>query len=320
VDASPWAPSLYQSDVYDRTYRIPRADDNDYWSETESLVANENIDFAFIVPETEILVWAKRALTHSLPCPIHIPDWKLADFCFDKSRVAGLLSAKGLAPKTVTVDVKSVLEEAGVGIDYPYWIRVKSGAGALGALKVNSKKDLVTWLSIHSNRNDFIASEFLPGRIYACKLLYKSGELVQSASAERIDYLLSEAAPSGISGMCERGRLLNRPDLVSVSKEALETISLHLNIPLNGMFTVDFKEGNSGIPLITEINIRHVSFNEAFTLGGVNFAETTLRMLFEEGFQKCPDQKFTSEDYFIRGVDVPLRLVSKEELRRIGKL
>ena len=318
VDASPWAPSLYQSDVFDRTFRIPTADDESYWSEIEVLVASEKIDFAFIVPETEVLVWARRALTHSLPCASHIPDWNLAEFCFDKSKVAEFLSPRGLAPKTVSIDVNTAIEEEFIGIDYPYWIRVRSGAGALGALKIGSKKDLATWLSIHADRNDFIASEFLPGRNFACKLLYSKGKLVQSASAERIDYLLSAASPSGISGMCERGRLLNRPDLVSKSEAALEAISSHLNSSLNGMFTVDFKETESGNPLITEINIRHVSFNLAFALGGVNFAETTLRMYFEEGFQKASGGEFKSEDYFVRGVDAPLRLVSREELRRIG--
>ena len=209
MDASPWAPSLYQSDVYDRTYRVPGANAEDYWPRIERLVSDEGIDFAFVVPETEILVWAKRASTEDLPCPVLIPDWRIAEFCFDKLRVAELLSAHGLAPKTVPVNVESALENELEGIDYPYWIRVKSGAGALGAFKICSRKDLVTWVSIQAKRSDLIASQFLPGRNYACKMLYVDGGLVQSASAERIDYLLSEAAPSGISGMCARGRLLN---------------------------------------------------------------------------------------------------------------
>ncbi len=321
VDASPWAPSLYQSDVYNRTYRVPNANDSNYWEEIEELVKEEGIDFAFIVPETEILIWAKRALTHALPCPIHAPHYELSNFCFDKSKVADLLYKTHLTPKTIIINTKTVLNEDHVGLDYPYWIRIKSGAGALGALKIDSKKDLQTWLSLHANRNDFMASEYLPGRNYACKLLYKNGELIQSASAERIDYLLSAAAPSGISGMCSRGKLLNRNDLVEKSMDALESIASQLNVPLHGMFTVDFKEDKEGQPLITEINIRHVSFNEAFALGGINLAETTLRMYFDDNFQKPSKlSTFESENYFIRGVDAPLRLVSANELKSIGKI
>src|SRR5690606_37453693 len=103
-------------------------------------------------------------------------------------------------------------------LDFPFWIRVKSGAGALGALKVKNAKDLDTWLALHDNRSDFMMSEFLPGRNYACKLLCYEDEVIQHASAERIDYLLAAAAPSGIYGMCARGKLLNRPDLIEMSK------------------------------------------------------------------------------------------------------
>lgn len=315
VDASLWAPSLYQSDVFDRTYIIPNANEDNYWEEIEKLIEIEKIDFAFIVPETEIIIWAERAKTNKLPCLVHMPQFELADFCFDKFKVADFLFEKQLTPKTVNVPFERGATFDIVEMYYPYWIRIKSGAGALGALKINSQKDLNTWMTIHSNRNDFIASEYLPGRNYACKMLYFDGGLVQSASAERIDYLLSAAAPSGISGMCARGRLLNREDLVERSKEALENISRHLSAPLHGMFTVDFKENSEGIPLITEINIRHVSFNLAFSLGGVNFAESTLRVNFEKDFIIAPKNKFASEDFFVRGVDASLRLISIDELK-----
>ena len=145
-------------------------------------------------------------------------------------------------------------------------------------------------------------------------MLYHQEKLVQSSSADRIDYLLAAAAPSGISGMCSRGRLLNRPDLVHLSEQALKSIAEHVRAPLHGMFTVDFKEDKEGRPLITEINIRHVSFTEAFSLGNVNFSESTLRLYFEKGFERAARSKFNSEDYFIRGVDAPLRLVSAEKI------
>jgi hypothetical protein len=163
-------------------------------------------------------------------------------------------------------------------------------------------------MTLHGNRSDFMISEFLPGRNYACKMLYINGQLLQTASAERIDYLLAAAAPSGISGMCARGRLLNRPDLVESSKCALERVSKAVGKQLHGMFTVDFKENTADKPLITEINIRPVSFNHAFTMGGVNFAETTVNAMLLDKFEPLKTGVFDKESYFIRGVDAPLRL------------
>jgi hypothetical protein len=314
VDASEWAPSFYQSDVFSETFKVPNAQSPEYWNAIEQVVKVEKIDFAFVVPETEVLIWAKRALVKALPCPTHIPSTRLAEFCFDKLKVAKILFDQGLSPLTIEVP-NEISNGINLGIEYPFWIRIKSGAGALGALKINDYKDLQTWLALHSEKNGFIASEFLPGRNYACKLLYFDNQLVLSASAERIDYLLSAAAPSGISGMCARGRLLNRPDLVEKSKTALELISVYLNLPLNGMFTIDFKENKGGDPLITEINIRHVSFTYAFTLGGINFAEKTLKAYFDNSIRRNDGSTFNSEDYFIRGVDAPLRLVKESELK-----
>lgn len=304
VDGSKWSASLYGSDVYDETYQIVSGSSENYWNVMEEVIEKEKIDFAFIIPETEVLVWSKRLQTGALPCKALIPSNELSEFCFDKLKVAKQLFELGLTPKTADF-VHGEKQE----IAFPFWIRVNQGAGALGALKIENQKDLDTWLTLHGNRKDFIISEFLPGRNYACKLLYVNGKLLQTASGERIDYLLSAAAPSGISGMCARGRLLNRPDLVEKSVIALEHISNHLNVELHGMFTVDFKERSAAAPLITEINIRPVSFNHAFALGGVNFPQTIVEAMVLNQSSDLKTGVFEKESFFIRGVDAPLRLI-----------
>jgi len=315
VDGSPWSTSLYHSEIFDATYQIVSGNEPDYWKVIEGIIEKEAIDFAFVVPETEVLVWSERQQAATLPCRALIPEFSIASFCFDKLKVAEQLYPLELSPKTLAYQAGNIHSKKSPPLPYPFWIRVKSGAGALGALEINNHKDLTTWLSLFDDRNDFIISEFLPGRNYACKLLYLDGQLCQSASAERIDYLLASAAPSGISGMCARGRLLNRPDLVEKSSQALTVISKALDVVLDGMFTVDFKENPQSMPLITEINIRHVSFNHAFTLGGVNFAETTLRYCLALDKQKSPPTQFREESFFIRGVDAPLRLIPIEALK-----
>lgn len=310
VDGSPWATSLYHSEIFDVTHKIPLGRQPNYWEIMEGIINKEKVDFIFVVPETEILVWTKRQQEKNLPCVTLIQDHELASFCFDKLKIAHFLYDEGLTPLTMEFKPADLLK-----MDFPFWIRVKSGAGALGALKVNNKNDLDTWLALNGYRDDFIISEFLPGRNYACKLLFYGGKLIQHASAERIDYLLSAASPSGISGMSSRGKLLNRPDLVEKSAIALSKLSKKFEAELNGIFTVDFKENSDGVPMITEINIRHVSFNYAFTLGGLNLAETTLRHCLDLNPSMTPSTEFDEESYFIRGVDAPLRLIPNNLLK-----
>lgn len=304
VDGSRWAASLYNSDIFDQTYQIVPGSSEKYWDIMEGIISKEKIDFAFIIPETEVLIWSDHKELKELPCPALIPNIELAHLCFDKFKLSSVLHKFNLSPRTLPYNKDSVLS-----MGFPFWIRVQKGAGALGALKIENQKDLETWLTLHDNRLDFIISDFLPGRNYACKMLYVNGELLQTASAERLDYLLAAAAPSGISGMCSRGRLLNRPDLVTKSKLALDCVAQEVNQPLHGLFTVDFKEDKNGNPLVTEINIRPVSFNYAFTLGGVNFASTLVNaMLFNKRESKITGV-FQKEYYFLRGVDAPIRLI-----------
>lgn len=309
VDSSRWSASLYCSDVFDKTYQIVSGSSTRYWEVMEEIIAKERIDFAFIIPETEVIIWSEKQSKGELPCATLVPNIDLARFCFDKLLVANGLGDLGLTPKT-----RSFLPGDEPELKYPFWIRVKQGAGALGALKIENPKDLNTWMTLHGNRSDFMISEYLPGRNYACKMLYVNGKLLQTATAERIDYLLSAAAPSGISGMCARGRLLNRPDLVENSKRALERVSITVGRKLHGMFTVDFKEDSVGKPLITEINIRPVSFNYAFTLGGVNFAETIVNSIIFNKIEEIKTGYFEKESYFIRGVDAPLRLIPQDNV------
>lgn len=304
VDGSPWSAGLYHSEIFDETYQIESGTSDRYWDVMEEIIEKEKIDFAFIIPETEVIVWSERQSKGDLPCATLAPDIDLARFCFDKLKVAKELMDLELTPKTTSFSGGEIPK-----LDFPFWIRVKQGAGALGALKIDNAKDLETWMTLHGNRSDFMISEFLPGRNYACKMLYVNGQLLQTASAERIDYLLAAAAPSGISGMCARGRLLNRPDLVESSKIALERVAKAVGVELHGMFTVDFKENTLDKPLITEINIRPVSFNHAFTMGGVNFAETTVNAMLLDKIEPLKTGVFEKESYFIRGVDAPLRLI-----------
>jgi carbamoyl-phosphate synthase large subunit len=317
IDGSPFAPGLYNKDLFDATYRVPHSNHAEYWTQIEKLVSKEKIDFAFIVPEVEVLQWSERLAADILPCAALIPDKRIAHVFYSKLDTAARLRHLGLTPRTVQimqVDNGSELEALG----YPFWVRAGSGAGAIGAMKINTQGELQTWLKINPRINDFLASEFLPGRNYACKVLCYQGQFIKAASSERIEYLLANAAPSGISGMCSRGKLLNNDKLVNDSVLALRTIFSSLNIQPHGMFTVDFKEDKEGIPRITEINIRHVSFNFAFALAGCNFVEDTLH-LYSEG--KANESafvqfRFDEEMHFIRGVDSDLFVISNNDLKR----
>lgn len=318
IDSNIYAAGLYTNFPFDQTYLVANAQQeiDQYWNDIEKIVEKENIDFAFIVPETEVLVWCKKEETSTLPCKSFLPNAEVASFLFDKLKVSKFLEPFGLAPKTLDVNGlgNSELSKLSDELKFPYWVRLNKTAGALGALKINSDDDLINWLRFTNLETDIIASPFLPGRNYACKLLFKDGNLILGATAERIEYLLANASPTKISGMCARGKLLNSEDLISRARKAIELIFNNFNLEINGMFTVDFKENSDGIALITEINIRHVSFTYAFSLGGANFAFETIKLFEEKSHNPQGVFNFKEEFNFIRGVDNDLNLISSSAL------
>ena len=251
-----------------------------------------------------------------MPCPALIPDEKIANILFDKLNVASSLLDKALTPLTIHISDFSIsnLQSVGKTLRYPYWVRVNKTAGAIGALKIENIDDIINWTKFNSHNSELIASPFLPGRNFACKLLFKNDKIIVSASSERIEYLLANAAPSKISGMCSRGKLINNVELYNRSVEALKTIFEKEQLPINGMFTVDFKEDLNGIPLITEINIRHISFTNAFTIAGVNFAAYTIESFVYNKDINLGYQLFSEEFNFLRGVDNELIIFKDSDL------
>ncbi len=161
------------------------------------------------------------------------------------------------------------------------------------------------WITINPDVKKFLASEYLPGRNLACKLLNYNGELLRGAVGERVNYIMAKVAPSGITGNTSFGRLLNDPKVFEVAKKAMDFLFQKTGAKQHCFFTVDLKEDEQGIPKITEINIRHVAFTQCFAAGGANFAEDTIRLLdkdstFDKSFKLY---EFEPDLIFLRDVD-----------------
>jgi carbamoyl-phosphate synthase large subunit len=171
-------------------------------------------------------------------------------------------------------------------------------------------------MQINPGVTTFLASSYLSGRNLACKLLYYRGKLIRAACAERVNYIMSKVAPSGITGNTSFGRLLNEPHLVTLAEKNMQHLFSHLGIEPHGFFTMDFKEDASGKPFITEVNVRHVAFTQCFAAGGANFAEDTIRLLdnpdsMDMGYKMY---EFEPDSIFLRDVDAVPVLMKESAL------
>lgn len=307
VDCNPLAYGLYEKTLFSGSFVVPRADKPDYWEKINRIIADNKIDGAIILPEVEVIEWAKNAaskLTSNIK--LHLPDYKLATELVNKHKLHELLKDTAFIPKYYPLhpaaysyaDLRNQVGDI-------FWVRSTEGSSGLGSLKIENERALEQWIAINPGVTEFIASEFLPGRNMACKLLYFNGKLLRTACAERVNYIMAKVAPSGITGNTSFGRLLNEPDLVDTSIKAIELIAGSLSTTLNGIFTIDYKEDELGAPKITEINIRHVAFNACIAAGGANLPLDTLKAMFLEdpATMETIHYQFKDQLIFLRDVD-----------------
>lgn len=320
TDINPLAIGLYQSELFSKSYIVPKATSSDYWDQIEKIVKENDIKYAVILPELEVIEWSKRKETHELPCKVLLPDYSIATLLVDKAKMTEVLDELDLVPPSVSFvrdeeNLNIVFDELG----NDFWVRSSSGTSGLGSLRVDSLDSLKNWIQINPNVNDFLASKYLPGRNLACKLLYYDGELVRSACAERVNYIMSKVAPSGITGNTSFGRLLNEPALVEKAIEAMEKMFEVTKSKKHGFYTIDFKEDENGKPYITEINVRHVAFTQCFAAAGANFAEDTMRLLGDDiDFDKSYKMyEFEKDLIFLRDVDNLPILMKESELFKL---
>jgi hypothetical protein len=290
--------------LYKKIYYVPPFNDPKYEDTISRIIQENEIEYAFIIPEPETLFWSEN------PFPVkfmRIPP-KFAKEVLSKRRLYENLAETDLTPKFQVLDKKALFENSeSIKIEYPLWIRDYSEGttSGRGSLLVDSYEKLKAWIVINEKVENFMLAEYLPRRNLACFLSYDNGSLIQYGVAERVNYLMAKVAVSGITGNTSYGRLLNDEKVFQVAKNGVEKILEKTGDVMNGLVVVDLKENRYGKPLITEINLRHVAFTSTFANAGLNFCETQLLCLMnqKEKISIHGTKIFPKENAMFRDVD-----------------
>ena len=308
---------MNDNDLFDHTIVIPPASDSNYWSVIEGIVDRFHIDCALVHPESEVWTWSERLEAGKAPCPVLMPPTSMVRTLVDKSIFSRLLKNTRAAPLSVEIDpIHPDWKKIEGTLNYPFWVRAVRGTSGLGSLLVHDQEEFTAWMKVNPTIEKFLASPFLSGRNLAVKLLYYKGALVRSAVGERVDYIMSKVAPSGITGNTRFGRLLNDPDTVDFAVRAMDSLFEITGTAKNGFYTVDIKEDENGLPFITEVNVRMVAFNSAFAAAGANFTEDMLRLTIGDPTFNCQYQMYEFEEglVFLRDVDGNAKLMREHEM------
>ena len=318
ADCNPRALGFFMPGLVDERVVLPRSDKGDeYFDALHELIEKEQIDYAIVQPESEVLAWGEWFERNGeFPCPVVIPPAVYTRSLVNKGVMADLLAGTDYIPKTVRImsdayDTAQIEELVG----YPCWIRASTGSGGFGSMKINGEKDLDAWLLVQSGIEEFTVSEFLPGKHLANQMLYLEGKLQLNAGLECVEYVMADVAPSKVTGNTAFGRLLNDPRLLSFCEEVMDFIGERLDVPPHGVFSFDLKLDAAGNPKVTEINIRHMAYTGILARCGCDFTKASLDYLISGEILAEPVRYRFDEDYvFLRDVDVEPIVLRQSEL------
>jgi carbamoyl-phosphate synthase large subunit len=308
---------VLKNSTADKKYLIPPAGHPKWLSALRHILKAEAIHLIIPTVDSDVIVLSNaRERLHRY---LFLPSASMLKICQDKYRLIALLRNHGLkAPATYPVedpkDIADIFRQLSGG--RPLWCRVRTGAGALGALPVQTPEQAQNWIRYWGEMrgvaaSSFILSEYLPGRDFGCQSIWKQGELVLIKTYERLSYLGTGSQPAEISSVAALAKTVTEPRVVDICVQAIRM----LDARVSGVFSADLKEDVTGIPCITEINAgRFSSATNIFDLvGGHNMAATFVRLARGEPVELREVYDAAEDWYMLRDVDSLPRIFHASE-------
>lgn len=318
VDANKKAIGFFMEGLLDEHYVCPRCSEEEYFPWLEKLIAEKNIDYAFVQPESEIVAWGDYFEKNGkFPCPVFMGCKKLSVSLKDKSIMADLLEGTDFIPKTIKVTQDNPrFEDVEKEIGFPCWIRATEGTGGLGSLKLEDMSSYKSWLFINSRIPEFTVSEFLTGRHLANEMLYYNGEYVKGAALECAEYVMANTAPSKVTGNTAFARFLNEDRINEFCDSCIKYLEKKLGVPAHGILSFDLKEDSKGNMKVTEVNIRHMAYAGVMARVGFDLIEDTIQIMEDgnaDNVKRDQYHHYEKPYIFLRDVDVePIVLESED--------
>jgi len=312
--------SLELNRSLDNAYKIPNASDPRYLIILNKIIRRQKVEGVFPQPDPELGTISQAQ--GKLLAKTFLPDPSTVSICLDKYAALLKWHATGLRdrPNLIARAGRGNLEEQLRQIRFPCWTRARQGAGGLMSCLAKDWKTLSHWISFHWDQGidtDFNVEEYLPGRDFCFISLWKEGHLITSMVRERLSWVGHRTVGTG--GTSKLNRVVHVED---ANHKALAAIRAITPKP-HGIFCVDLKGEEQGIPKPTEINCRFTTNVHYSTLASVKFGKPEWnfpwlagRMMLDEPFPRCRElDALPSNLWFTKNVDMGYTIVEDENWR-----
>lgn len=300
-------PFYLRKSAANRRWVVPPASDPRFAATVRRIVVEDRIDA--IIPNADDSVVALSAARRQLPRRLFLPRHDTVTICQDKYRLNRLLGARGVpVPRTFPVrglsSIGSIFRR--LGSPRRVWCRIRTGSMSFGAAPVDTPSQARAWIRYWAEvrripATTFTLSEYLPGRDFACLMLWKAGRLIVAKTCERLSYFFGGSQPSGRSSMAGLSRTVREPRVVEVCAQAIRA----LDPKASGAFSVDLRANADGEPCITEINAGRL-IAQAILLDGAGTHSLTLtyaRLALGEPVTLHEEYDAPEDYYFVRNAD-----------------
>lgn len=258
ADNSNTAPALYFAD---RKYKLPLIADERYIDSIIDICNKENISLVVPTIDTELikLAKAKDEIEVKTGARVLISDINVVDICRDKIKTHRFLEENDfMIPKMYDKDFSE--EE----VNYPLFIKPKSGSSSINAFKVNNKEELIMYKKIVK---DYIIQDFIEGDEFTVDVFLDfDGNIITVVPRLRI---------STRSGEISKGKIVKDKEII---KDVIRLMEILRPI---GHITVQLMKTKEGIKYI-EINPRFGGGAPMSIKSGADSCENLFKLLSGE--------------------------------------
>jgi biotin carboxylase len=228
---------------------VPPAKSPEYIDVLNEIIKKYDVDFLHVQPDVEVGVLSENR--EKIKCSMFLPSKETIIICQDKLESNRIWQKKKVpTSRSKFIRNEEDLKEAFDAIEPPLWVRAIKGAGGKGSLLVHKYKHAESWIDYWSGWGNFMASEYLPGANCGWDAIFKDGDLMACQTKERLEYMLSRASPSGITGTTAIAKSVNKKDVNKIAEDAVRAV----DPKPHGVFSVDLKADKNGNFFVTEIN------------------------------------------------------------------
>jgi len=306
----------------DKRYVVPYSIEEGYIETINDIISKERIDFIHAQPDMEVEVLSENR--EKLKTAYFFSSKNTIRICRDKMATNNFLRAKKI-PAPLSYQITSVAKLRELidsvkrsSLQPKVWVRAIKGAGSKAALPIKTFRQAKEWIHYWRSTkllesDDFMISEFLPGKEYAFQSLWHNGRLIASQARERLEYLMGNLFPSGQSSSPSVAVTVHNMSVNDVATKAI----LSIDAKASGIFCVDLKENSRGIPCVTEINCsRFFTTSNFFAALGCNMPDYYVRLGLGKTVRGLHQYDAVKAGYYwIRSVDKPPLLMNGKQWR-----